>query len=177
MPAKDLVCIPDERLRRKSKKVKRVDDNVRRLVDDMVETMYANRGIGLAAPQVGVNRRIIVVHAYQDAEEYTSDLIVLINPVITARSVEEEIGEEGCLSIPDIRADVLRACSITIEGLSPDEECIKRDASGLEARVLQHEVDHLDGILFIDYVDAFERHELLKEYEARRAAAERAGPC
>jgi peptide deformylase len=167
-----LVVHPDERLRRKSKPVRRVDDEVRRLMDDMAETMYANRGIGLAAPQVGVNRRVIVVHAHQNEEEGTSRLLALANPRIVEKSAEAVVSEEGCLSVPGVREETVRAVTVTVEGLDPAGEEVSLTAHDLEARVIQHEVDHLDGILFVDYVDSLTRDALMKEYLERRSQVE-----
>ena len=164
MAALPIIYYPDEGLRKKCKRVKTVDPQVMKLIHDLAETMYANRGVGLAASQVGVNRRVIVVHAHQDEEQGTSPLIGLVNPEIIEKSEEQEIAEEGCLSIPGVRGDVVRSLQIIVEGLDVNGEPIRLETNGLEARILQHEIDHLDGVLFVDYMDGLTREAVLKEY-------------
>ncbi|MBI2191700.1 MAG: peptide deformylase [Planctomycetes bacterium] len=164
MAVRALVYYPDDRLRKVGRKVQRVDDEVRRLLSDMAETMYAFRGIGLAAPQVGVNRRVIVVHAVQDEERGSSSLIGMVNPEIIEKSPEQEMAEEGCMSIPGVHADVLRSQRVVVEGLDADGNRVRIETDGLEARVFLHEIDHLNGVLFIDYLDSLTRDVLLKKY-------------
>ena len=134
-------------LREKSLPVEQISANLTDLVQDMYETMRSAQGIGLAAPQVGVSKRIIVI----DINDYHPEIlpIALINPAIT-RAVGEELGEEGCLSLPGYRGIVRRATDVTVKGLLPTADEVEFEASGLMARVLQHEIDHLDGVLFID---------------------------
>jgi peptide deformylase len=143
-------------LRQRSKEVGAVDDEVRRLVDDMYETMDAARGVGLAANQVGVARRVAVV----DADE---DRFVLIDPVIL-ESEGRTSAEEGCLSIPEIFGDVSRPERVIIEATDRDGNRYRKEATGLKARAIQHEIDHLDGILFLDHLSLIKRQMLLARY-------------
>lgn len=144
----------DPRLREKSVKVRRVDDEVRRLVRDLRETMAHAEGVGLAAPQVGVLRRIIVIGAPAGLEHEDDPAfdLALINPEIV-RASGRQVGPEGCLSIPDWYGDVARAMNVTVKARDPDDKEVRIKASGYLARILQHEIDHLDGILFIDRVE------------------------
>jgi peptide deformylase len=152
---------PDPVLREPAAPVVVVDDSVRSLARDMAETMYDAPGIGLAAPQVGVQRRILV---YRTSEE--DELHTLINPEIVSAS-GEVTEDEGCLSIPGLAYPVTRAQKVSVKALDLDGNAVAYDAEDLEARVIQHEVDHLDGILFIDRIDkALQR-------EARRVLRER----
>jgi peptide deformylase len=132
------------------------DDEVRRLVADMFETMDAARGVGLAANQVGVARRVAVVDA-------DGDRFVLIDPVIL-ESEGKATAEEGCLSIPDIYGDVTRADRVVLEATDLDGKRYRRDATGLKARAIQHEIDHLDGILFLDHLSLIRRQMLLAKW-------------
>ncbi len=149
---------PDPVLRSRSEPIEVIDDEIRALADEMVETLIKRVGYGLAAPQVGVTRRLIIV----DVDE---ELYVVANPEIVTMSEERVLGIEGCLSIPGIEAEVERAKWVRVSGLSLDEKRISIDAEGLLARVFQHEIDHLNGILFIDHLGRAKRQLLLKEYE------------
>ena len=143
-------------LRQHSAEVKTVDDEIRRLVADLFETMDAARGVGLAANQVGVPRRVAVV----DADD---DRFVMIDPTI----VETEgstTAEEGCLSIPDIYGDVTRPERVVVEALDQDGVRYRKEATGLKARAIQHEIDHLDGILFLDHLGLLKRGMLLSRW-------------
>ena len=131
-------------LRQKAKEVTEVNDTIRTLLDDMAETMYEANGVGLAAPQIGISRRIIVV-------DVGEGLIELINPVLI-KGRGKQIGEEGCLSVPDYFANVERYKTIFVEGLDRDGHRVQLKAKDFSAVALQHEIDHLDGILFIDKV-------------------------
>lgn len=152
---------PDPSLRRRAKEIWKIDDATRELAHQMVETLIAKRGLGLAAPQVGVLKRLIIV----DVEE---DFHVLINPHISEMSGERVLGIEGCLSIPGVEAEVERALSVKVRALNLDGEPVELERSDLVARVLQHEIDHLDGVLFIDYLSDARRLMLLKEYERKK---------
>ena len=143
-------------LRQRSQEVGTVDDEVRRLIDDMYETMDAARGVGLAANQVGVARRVAVV----DADE---DRFVMIDPVIL-ESEGRAAAEEGCLSIPEIYGDVSRPERVVIEATDRDGNRYRKEATGLKARAIQHEIDHLDGILFLDHLSLIKRQMLLSRY-------------
>ena len=149
---------PDPALRARSEPIERIDEEIRSLADDMVETLIKRVGYGLAAPQVGVAQRLIVV----DVDE---KLYVLANPEIVEMSEERVLGIEGCLSLPGIETGVERAKRVTVEGLTLDNGRISIEAESLLARVFQHEVDHLNGILFIDHLGLAKRQFLLKEYE------------
>jgi len=151
-------------LRQQSAAVARVDDAVRQLVDDLLETMRAAKGVGLAANQIGVARRIAVV----DIGEEDPPLLVLINPVILERSDESETAEEGCLSIPDIFGDVERHAHVVVEALDRDGTKFRAEANGYKARAIQHEIDHLDGILFLDHLSAVKRSLLLAKWKKSR---------
>ncbi len=151
-------------LRQKSPTVPKVDDAVRRLVDDLFETMRAAKGVGLAANQIGVARRVAVVDIGVD----DPPALVLINPVIIERGDEAESAEEGCLSIPEIFGDVTRAVRIVVEALDQDGSRARVEASGYKARAIQHEIDHLDGILFLDHLSAVKRGLLLSKWKKAR---------
>jgi len=151
-------------LRQQSAAVARVDDAVRQLVDDLLETMRAAKGVGLAANQIGVARRIAVV----DIGEEDPPLLVLINPVVLERSDESETAEEGCLSIPDIFGDVERHAHVVVEALDRDGTKFRAEAKGYKARAIQHEIDHLDGILFLDHLSAVKRSLLLAKWKKSR---------
>lgn len=143
-------------LRQHSPEVKTVDDEVRRLVEDMFETMDAAKGIGLAANQVGVSRRVAVV-------DVDGDRFAMIDP----RIIETEgraVAEEGCLSIPDIYGDVTRPDRVVIEALDSAGNRYRKEATGLKARAIQHEIDHLDGILFLDHLSLIKRQMLLARW-------------
>jgi peptide deformylase len=172
MPARSVVLYPDERLRKKCKRVKEVNEDALRLIEDMAETMYAERGVGLAAPQIGVNRRVIVMHAHQGEDDPRGRLLGLVNPEIVERGPTSEFDEEGCLSIPGIRADVLRPTEIVIEAQDHEGDEIRLELCEFEARVFQHEVDHLDGVLFTDHLDGLTREVLLRQYEVQQAGEE-----
>jgi peptide deformylase len=156
----DILHFPDARLRNKAKPVVKVDDSVRQLVDDMFETMYDAPGIGLAAIQVNQPRRVIVV----DTSEDRSQPLALINPEILERHGEEEM-DEGCLSVPGIYETVKRAESIRVRALNRDGETVEMDVDGLLAVCIQHEIDHLDGKLFVDYLSNLKRQRIRKKLE------------
>ena len=141
--------LPDEALRRKAMRVTIIDRSVHRLIDDMTETMHAASGVGLAAPQVGVSRRVIVL---QMPEE---ELIVMVNPEIVKGSEEGEV-EEACLSVPGYCGQIKRFAAVTVKGLDRRGKQIRIKATGLMAQALQHELDHLDGKLYIDRIEGSE---------------------
>ena len=151
----------DPVLREKAAPVTEVSERTKQLIRDMFDTMYAEEGVGLAAPQVGISERIIVVDPQQD------DLpaFALINPEILELSKETEKGEEGCLSIPGLRDIVERSYRVVVRGTTPDGETKQLDLLGLPARIIQHEVDHLDGILFFDRLSALKRKMLLSKWQ------------
>ena len=154
---------PDPRLRTVAQPVDRVDDELRRLIDDMLETMYASNGIGLAATQVNVHRRLLVA----DVSEQHDQPLVLVNPEVIAR---EEVGttQEGCLSVPGVYDDVERAQRIRVRALGRDGKPFEMDAGGLLSVCIQHEIDHLDGRLFVDYLSELKRQRIRKKLEKDR---------
>lgn len=147
--------IGDPTLRRKAKKVEKITPDVRKLIDDMLQTMREKQGIGLAAPQVGVGLRVAVVELDKDDElPGSGQTYVLVNPELAQVSVEEDVAQEGCLSIPGWRGMVQRPARVTVRAMDKDGKRIKFDAEGYVARAIQHEIDHLDGILFTDKLTA-----------------------
>lgn len=161
----------DPILRREAEAVEAVDDELRTLARDMFDTMYDEDGVGLAGPQIGVSRRIIVV----DPREEGADPLALINPTIIRESDEEDRLEEGCLSIPGLKELVDRRLAVTVEALDLDGNTVTIEASGLLSRIIQHEIDHLDGVLFLDRVSPLKRKMLLKKWEKVKAEAAKAG--
>jgi peptide deformylase len=154
----DILHFPDERLRRKALPVETFDDSIRQLVDDMFETMYDAPGIGLAAVQVNVLKRVIVI----DISENHDEPVALINPVITHKDGIEEM-DEGCLSVPGIYEKVQRADKITVKAKDKNGVEFELHADGLLAVCIQHEIDHLDGKLFIDYLSELKRQRIRKK--------------
>lgn len=144
---------PDPRLHTVAKPVAEVDERIRRLVDDMLQTMYANDGVGLAATQVDVHERVIVL----DTSDSRDRPRVLINPELIARSDEMVLGEEGCLSVPAIYDKVSRHARVTVRALGRDGQPYQFDAEGLESVCVQHEMDHLVGKVFVEYLSALKR--------------------
>lgn len=158
---------PDPRLRTKARPVEHVDDDLRRLIDDLFETMYAAPGIGLAATQVDVHKRLLVA----DISEDKSEPLVLINPEILTRD-GVEITEEGCLSVPGIYEKVERADRVSLRALDRDGNNIDLEADGLLAVCIQHEIDHLDGKLFVDYLSELKRQRIRKRLDKERRQRE-----
>ncbi len=156
----DILHFPDPRLRNKAKPVKTVDDSVRRLVDDMLETMYEAPGIGLASTQVNDPRRVVVM----DISEEHDQPLCLINPEILDKQGEEEM-DEGCLSVPDVYETVIRAEKVKVSALDRDGNPFEMEADGLLAVCIQHELDHLDGKLFVDYLSNLKRQRIRKRLE------------
>ena len=152
----NILRYPDPRLHTVAKPVATVDERIRRLVDDMLETMYANDGVGLAATQVDVHERVIVVDTTGERDKP----LVLINPEITARSVELALNEEGCLSVPQIYDKVERHARVTVRALGRDGEIFELEAEGLNAVCVQHEMDHLRGKVFVEYLSPLKRERI-----------------
>lgn len=153
-----IIRFPDERLRTKAKPVLEVSDEIRVFLDDMLETMYAAPGIGLAATQVNVHQQIVVI----DTSEEKNKPYCFINPIITKYN-GEETSEEGCLSVPEYFAEVKRADTVTVEALGRDGKKFTLEAEGLLAVCIQHEIDHLKGKLFIDYLSPLKQKRLRKK--------------
>lgn len=157
----NIVTLGNEVLRQRAKEVDRIDGETVRFVRDMLETMAAAKGIGLAAPQVGVAQRIFVVSIADDVPR------VFINPVLKGVSPQTSLYEEGCLSIPGIYADVRRPEMVSVEALDERGKPFQLDAEGLLARVIQHELDHLNGVLFIDHLSELKRKRILRTWEQK----------
>ena len=152
----DIIKIGDARLRKRSKPIRRFDDNLKKFAADMVETMRKADGVGLAAPQVGVNERFIVVEMPKEGFEddpQAGQLFVLVNPEIVRARGKKEPGDEGCLSIPGYIGEVMRHTQITVKGQNLEGKEVRVKAFDFLARAFQHEIDHLDGVLFIDHID------------------------
>lgn len=161
MSLRELRYLGDPVLRTAAAPVETVDDEVRRLIADMFDTMYAEEGVGLAAPQIGISQRIIVV----DPHDGDVKPFALINPEIVTSSDDVDRAEEGCLSIPGLTEVVERPVAVQVRALDAEGRDVVFDAHGLLARILQHEVDHINGILFIDRVSALKRKMLLNRWQ------------
>jgi peptide deformylase len=188
MALRPILVIPDPRLRAVAEPVREITDETRVLIMDMFETMYDAPGVGLAATQLGVMERVIVVDAAKrrqegagqvpaegdvpEAEDVDPDPIAMINPDILWASEQTKTHEEGCLSIPDYYEEVERPDRVRIRYLTPDGETIERDCDGFLAVVVQHEIDHLNGRLFIDHISRLKRDRITKKFQK---AAKRAG--
>lgn len=162
---------PEPVLKKKAEKVTKVDADVQKLLDDMLETMYASAGVGLAAPQIGVSKRIVVIDVEQEDDDNgvkSGNPLFLVNPEIIWRSEDKVCGEEGCLSVPKQRAEVERNAQVKVRYLdyNGNEQEILGD--GLLAVCLQHELDHLDGVLYIDRISRLKRQMLLKKLDKMR---------
>ena len=164
MAVRRIVLLGEKALRDPGVEVEAFDDELRSLVSDMQETMYYAEGIGLAAPQIGVSLRVCVLDL-RDEDDPTAGRWVLVNPVIVESSDEEDKAPEGCLSIPDMEDVVTRSSRVTVRGLDAEGAPVEVEAEGLLARALQHEIDHLDGVLFIDRLSPFKRRALLKKWK------------
>ncbi len=162
MTIKPLIILPDPVLRQISRPVEAVDAEILRLADDMLDTMYDAPGIGLAAIQIGVDRRLLVIDVAKEGEERQP--LVFINPEIVAASDERSVYEEGCLSIPDYYAEVERPASITLRYVDRDGKQQTTEADGLLATCLQHEIDHLNGTLFIDHISKLKREMVIRKF-------------
>lgn len=163
MALKSLVLLPDPILREVSKPLERVDDEVRRFADDMLETMYDAPGIGLAAIQVGEPLRMLTIDVSGDEEE--KNPIVMINPEIVDMAGEATVYEEGCLSIPDYYADVERPGAVVVNYLDRDGKQQTLNADGLLSTCIQHELDHLNGVLFIDHISKLKREMVIRKFK------------
>jgi peptide deformylase len=173
MTIRDILIIPDKRLRLVSEPVKTVDKELRALVDDMFETMYAAPGIGLAAIQIGVPKRVIVMDLAP--KEEPRDPRVYINPEIVSSAAEKSVYEEGCLSIPEFYEEVERPTAVKVKFLDVEGEPQEIEATGLLATCLQHEIDHIHGVLFIDHISKLKRDMVLKKFKkaAKRTDGEK----
>ncbi|MBP2293069.1 peptide deformylase [Azospirillum rugosum] len=168
MAVLDILVAPHPVLKQKAKPVEKVDARVAKLMDDMVETMYAAKGIGLAAPQIGVLERVIVVDVHEKDEE--PNPIRLANPEIVWKSDETSVCEEGCLSVPDQFAEVTRPSAIRVRYLDEKNEVREMEADGMLATCIQHEIDHLNGVLFVDYLSMLKRNMILRKVQKMQRA-------
>ena len=171
MAIMEIIVAPDPRLKIKAKPVETVDDDVRMLMDDMLATMYDANGIGLAAPQVGDGRRVIVVDVAREGDE--PNPMFLANPQIVEIAEDDRIHEEGCLSLPEHYAEEVRPNWVKVRYLDRDNEIREIKADGILATYIQHEIDHLDGVLFVDHVSALKRNMILRKLQkAKKLAAQ-----
>ena len=172
MPAREIVLLGDPILRARASEVESFDGALGRLVSDMFATMAVAEGAGLAAPQVGVPMRVLVADVSQAAEEEAR--LALVNPMIVEAGRGQARESEGCLSIPGVHEIVARPDRVVVEGYDPEGRPVRVEADGLLSRVLQHEVDHLDGVLFFDRISPLKRRMLLNKYRKLRAGEEEA---
>ena len=162
MALREIIILPDKRLRLVSEPVQTNDPELRRLVDDMFETMYEAPGIGLAAIQIGVAKRVIVMDLAK--KDDPKEPRVFVNPQVLWRSDEKNLYEEGCLSIPEFYEEVERPAKVRVKFLDLAGAAQELEASGLMATCLQHEIDHLDGVLFIDHISKLKRDRVIKKF-------------
>ncbi|MFC2003254.1 peptide deformylase [Chloroflexota bacterium] len=146
MAVRQIRTLPDPALKRKAKRVSIIDGSIQQLIDDMLETMLQAGGVGLAAPQIGVSLRVVVLQMPDE------ESVVLINPEIVKRSGEREVSE-GCLSVPGYAGEIKRSVSVTVKGRDRQGKAIRLKATGLMAQALEHELDHLNGVLYIDHIE------------------------
>ncbi|AWJ90741.1 peptide deformylase [Azospirillum baldaniorum] len=168
MAVLDILVAPHPVLKQKAKPVDKVDARIAKLMDDMVETMYAAKGIGLAAPQIGILERVIVVDVHDKDEK--PNPIRLANPEIVWKSDETSVCEEGCLSVPDQYAEVTRPSSVRVRYLDETNETREIEADGMLATCIQHEIDHLNGVLFVDYLSMLKRNMILRKVQKMQRA-------
>jgi len=170
MALRDIIKLPDKRLRLVSEPVKKIDSGIRKLADDMLETMYKAPGIGLAAIQVGVAKRLVTMDLSKKDDEHTPR--VFINPELIWQSDDKATHEEGCLSIPEYYEEIERPAKVRLRFTDLDGKVHEEDAEGLFATCIQHEIDHLNGVLFIDYLSKLKRDRVQKKFSkaAKRAA-------
>ncbi len=170
MAIRPILTIPDPILRQKAKPIERVDADLRRLMDDMLLTMYEAPGIGLAAPQIGILRRLIVMDPAKDEAPKTP--VIMVNPEILERSEEMRVHDEGCLSIPDFTAEIERPAKTRVSFLDRAGKKQEIELNGIWSTLVQHEIDHLNGVLFIDYLSRLKRDRIVKKFtKAKRAEA------
>jgi len=168
MAIRTILTIPDRLLRKRAKPVERVDAELRRLMDDMLATMYEAPGIGLAAPQIGVSRRLIVMDPAKDDAPKTP--LVMVNPEILDRSEELRLHEEGCLSIPDFTAEIERPAKARVAFIDREGKPREMELEGIWSTLVQHEIDHLNGILFIDYLSRLKRDMVVRKFTKQKRA-------
>ncbi|MFO8173811.1 MAG: peptide deformylase [Gemmatimonadota bacterium] len=167
MAVREIRIMGDPVLRAPAQEVLEFDEDLKAMAEDMLETMYRASGVGLAGPQIGVSRRVIVVDLGDCEEEHPGPL-ALVNPRVTEASRKTDRAPEGCLSIPGMEEVVERPSTVTVEGMTPEGEPVTLQTSGLLARALQHEIDHLDGILFIDRLSPLSRKLAVRKWNKSR---------
>ena len=172
MATRPILVLPDPRLRAIADPIEKVDDSVKALAKDMLDTMYEAPGIGLAGPQIGEMKRIVVMDLAKEGEDPAP--IVMINPEILKFSDETVTTEEGCLSIPELYYDVERPAEVTVRYIDLDGKTVEKDATDRLAICIQHELDHLDGVLYIDYLSRLKRDRVLKKFQKADKLAKRA---
>lgn len=163
-----IITIPDPVLRTTAEPIEQVDDDLRRLMDDMLATMYDAPGVGLAAPQIGISRRLIVMDAAKDEEE--KDPIVMVNPRILDRSEETRVHEEGCLSIPEVTAELERPAVTRVSYIDREGKPREAELKDVLSTIAQHEIDHLNGVLFIDYLSRLKRDMIVRKFTKQKRA-------
>jgi peptide deformylase len=168
MAIRRILTIPDSVLRKQAKPVERVDEQLRKLMDDMLATMYDAPGIGLAAPQIGISRRLIVMDPAK--EDAPSTPLVMVNPEILERSDELRLHDEGCLSIPDFTAEIERPARTRVSYLNRAGKPQEMELEGIWSTLVQHEIDHLNGVLFIDYLSRLKRDMVVRKFTKQKRA-------
>lgn len=172
MATRPILILPDQRLRAVADPIVEIDDGIKQLAHDMLETMYQAPGIGLAAPQVGELRRIVVMDLA--GEDQPKDPIIMVNPEILQYSEETVVTEEGCLSIPELYYEVERPAEVVVRYTDLEGSVIEREAKERLAICVQHELDHLDGVLYIDYLSRLKRDRVLKKFQKAERLSKRA---
>jgi len=167
-----IIIAPDPVLKQVTQPITAIDDKLRGFLDDMLATMYHARGVGLAAPQVGISQRVMVIDPVRDSDESPPQPMQLINPEIIWRSEEPNVFEEGCLSLPDFYADIERPARIRVRYTDPQKQSHEILADGFLATVLQHEIDHLDGILILDHISKLRRDTAIRRFKKLKKDAE-----
>jgi peptide deformylase len=168
MAVRRILTIPDPLLRKQARPVERVDAELRRLADDMLATMYDAPGIGLAAPQIGVSRRLIVMDPAKDDQPKAP--IIMVNPELLTRSDELRVHEEGCLSIPDFTAEIERPAITRVAYIDLQGKQQETELEGIWSTLVQHEIDHLNGVLFIDYLSRLKRDMVVRKFVKQKRA-------
>jgi peptide deformylase len=168
MAIRRILTIPDSVLRKQAKPIERVDDGLRKLMDDMLATMYDAPGIGLAAPQIGISRRLIVMDPAKD--DAPKSPVVMVNPEILERSEELRLHEEGCLSIPEFTAEIERPAKTWVSFIDRAGMKQEMELEGIWATLVQHEIDHLNGVLFIDYLSRLKRDMVVRKFTKQKRA-------
>ena len=168
MAIRPIITIPDPVLRRKAAPIERLDADLRRLMEDMLATMYDAPGIGLAAPQIGISRRLIVMDPSKDDQPKTP--IIMVNPEILERSEAMRLHEEGCLSIPEFTAEIERPARTRVAYIDPEGKKQEAELEGIWSTLVQHEIDHLNGVLFIDYLSRLKRDMVVRKFTKQKRA-------